>query len=150
NPPNPWLSTAVEYLDEIPPARLEVFEDHTRSILASNDSPDLGFRWSVNPYRGCQHACAYCYARPGHEYLGLGAGTDFDRKIVVKPRAPALLREAFERARWQGELVVFSGVTDCYQPLEATYELTRGCLEVCRDYRNPVGIITKSALIERD
>jgi DNA repair photolyase len=150
NPPNPWLSTEVEYFEEIPRARLEVFEDHTRSILATNDSPDLGFRWSVNPYRGCHHACAYCYARPGHEYLGMGAGTDFDRRIVVKPRAPELLREAFERKRWEGELVMFSGVTDCYQPLEATYRLTRGCLEVCRDYRNPAGIITKSALIERD
>jgi DNA repair photolyase len=150
NPPNPWLSTEVEYLDEIPPAELEVYEDHTREILAHNDSPDVGFSWSVNPYRGCFHACSYCYARPTHEYLGLGAGTDFERKITVKPEAPGLLREAFERRSWKGELVVFSGVTDCYQPLEASYRLTRGCLEVCADYRNPVGIITKSPLIERD
>src|SRR6267142_533708 len=150
NPPNPWLSTEVEYLDEIPPAELEVYEDHTRNILATNDSPDIGFKWSVNPYRGCFHACAYCYARPTHEYLGLGAGTDFDRKITVKPEAHKLLREAFERPSWKGELVVFSGVTDCYQPLEASYRLTRGCLEVCAEYRNPVGIITKSPLIERD
>jgi DNA repair photolyase len=91
-----------------------------------------------------------CYARPTHEYLGLGAGTDFERKITVKPEAPRLLREAFERPGWKGELVVFSGVTDCYQPLEASYRLTRGCLEVCAEYRNPVGIITKSPLIERD
>jgi len=305
NPPNPWLSTEVEYLDEIPPAELEVYEDHTREILSHNDSPDVGFSWSVNPYRGCFHACAYCmaggtrilmadaterplarirpgdtiygtvlregsrrvvrtrvlahwqslksawrvtiedgtvlvasgdhrfltrsgwkfvtgapgaasrrphlttqdfllgtgaserdiegrdvngpaglrvarveplraelpmfdittgtgdfiangvvshncYARPTHEYLGLGAGTDFERKITVKPEAPRLLREAFERPSWKGELVVFSGVTDCYQPLEASYRLTRGCLEVCAEYRNPVGIITKSPLIERD
>ena len=296
NPPNPWLSTEVEYLEEIPPAELEVYEDHTREILAHNDSPDVGFSWSVNPYRGCFHACAYClsgetrilmgdgstrplvelrtgdviygtvisgddrryvrttvlahwktekrafrivledgttlvasgdhrfltevgwrrvadpsglirerfpsiaqarnieteglksaaklgvasveplgvdlpmydittgtgdfiangvvshncYARPTHEYLGLGAGTDFERKITVKPDAPRLLREAFDRRSWQGELVVFSGVTDCYQPLEASYRLTRGCLEVCAEYRNPVGIITKSPLIERD
>ena len=305
NPPNPWLSTEVEYLDEIPPAELEVYEDHTREILSGNDSPDVGFSWSVNPYRGCFHACAYCmvgetrilmadgtgsplarirpgdtiygtvlregsrrvvrtrvlahwqslksawrvtleegtvlvasgdhrfltrtgwkfvtgasgaasqrphlttqdfllgtgaserdiegrdvngpsglrvarleplraelpmfdittgtgdfiangvvshncYARPTHEYLGLGAGTDFERKITVKPEAPRLLREAFERPSWKGELVVFSGVTDCYQPLEASYRLTRGCLEVCAEYRNPVGIITKSPLIERD
>ncbi|MCA1828823.1 MAG: radical SAM protein, partial [Myxococcales bacterium] len=102
------------------------------------------------PYRGCWHACGYCYARPTHEYLGLGAGTDFDRKITVKPDAPRLLKEAFERNSWKGELIVFSGVTDCYQPLEASYRLTRGCLEVCADYRNPVGIITKSPLIERD
>jgi DNA repair photolyase len=150
NPPNPWLSTEVEYLDEIPPAELEVYEDHTREILAHNDSPDVGFSWSVNPYRGCFHGCLYCYARPTHEYLGFGAGTDFDRKITVKPEAPRLLREAFERPSWKGELVVFSGVTDCYQPLEASYRLTRGCLEVCAEYRNPVGIITKSPLIERD
>lgn len=150
NPPNPWLSTEVEYLDEIPPAELEVYEDHTREILAHNDSPDVGFSWSVNPYRGCFHACAYCYARPTHEYLGLGAGTDFERKITVKPEAPRLLREAFERPSWKGELVVFSGVTDCYQPLEASYRLTRGCLEVCAAYGNPAGIITKSPLIERD
>jgi DNA repair photolyase len=150
NPPNPWLSTEVEYLDEIPPAELEVYEDHTREILSHNDSPDVGFSWSVNPYRGCFHSCSYCYARPSHEYLGFGAGTDFDRKITVKPEAPRLLREAFERPGWQGELVVFSGVTDCYQPLEASYRLTRGCLEVCAEYRNPVGIITKSPLIERD
>ena len=91
-----------------------------------------------------------CYARPTHEYLGLGAGTDFERKITVKPEAPRLLREAFERPSWKGELVVFSGVTDCYQPLEASYRLTRGCLEVCAEYANPVGIITKSPLIERD
>src|SRR5436305_16023 len=90
NPPNPWLSSHVEYLEEIPPARLEVYEDHTRAILATNDSPDVGFAWSVNPYRGCFHACAYCYARPTHEYLGLGAGTDFDRKITVKPEAAGL------------------------------------------------------------
>src|ERR1700704_4175541 len=150
NPPNPWSTTEVEYLEEAPPARLEVYEDHTREILSHNDSPDVGFSWSVNPYRGCFHACAYCYARPSHEYLGFGAGTDFDRKITVKPEAPRLLREAFERRSWKGELVVFSGVTDCYQPLEASYRLTRGCLEVCAEYRNPVGIITKSPLIERD
>ena len=310
NPPNPWRTTEVEYLEGAPEAKLEVFEDATREILATNDSPDIGFRWSVNPYRGCFHGCAYCltgetrillgdgttrplselragdtvygtvagaryrcyaktrvlahwstlkpayrvtledgtflvasgdhrfltrrgwkyvtgtgqgaarrphltttdrflgvgaglancrkrdfegsaikgdtplgvvaierlgrvlpmfdittgtgdfiangvvshncYARPTHEYLGLGAGTDFERKITVKPRAAALLREAFDRPSWQGELVAFSGVTDCYQPLEASYRLTRGCLEVCADYRNPVGIVTKSPLIERD
>lgn len=151
NPPNPWATTAVEYLDgEAPLAALEVYEDETRGILSHNDSPDVGFSWSVNPYRGCFHACAYCYARPSHEYLSFGAGTDFDRKIVVKKRAPALLREAFDAPMWQGERVVFSGVTDCYQPLEASYRLTRGCLEVCAEYRNPAGIITKSPLVERD
>ena len=151
NPPNPWSGTELEYLEgDAPDARLQVFEDRTRSILAKNDSPDVGFSWSVNPYRGCFHACAYCYARPSHEYLSFGAGTDFDRKIIVKPEAAALLREAFERKSWTGELVVFSGVTDCYQPLEASYRLTRQCLEVCAEYKNPVGIITKSPLVERD
>jgi len=318
NPPNPWASTDVRYLEgEAPHADLRVFEDHTRQILSKNDSPDVGFTWSVNPYRGCFHACAYCldgetpilmgdgsarplrdlrvgetvygtssdgtyrhcrqtlvlahwrtmkpayrvrlmdgteliasgdhrfltqrgwthvlrgqqtpfagphltpgdrllgldplrfglpqdafrmapndiegspiesmgcrrvlsieplgrdlpmydittgtgdfiargvvshncYARPSHEYLSFGAGTDFERKIVVKPDAAALLREAFDKPAWKGELVVFSGVTDCYQPLEASYGLTRGCLEVCAEYKNPAAIITKSPLIERD
>ena len=86
NPPNPWATTEVEYLESAPEVKLEVFEDHTRQILAKNDSPDVGFTYSVNPYRGCFHACAYCYARPSHEYLSLGAGTDFDRKIMVKLR----------------------------------------------------------------
>jgi DNA repair photolyase len=150
NPPNPWASTEVEYLEEVPEVRLEVFVDGTRNILARNDSPDVGFTWSVNPYRGCFHGCAYCYARPSHEYLGFGAGTDFDRKIVVKPNAPALLRAAFAKKSWRRETVVFSGVTDCYQPLEASYRLTRGCLEVCVARANPAAVITKSALVERD
>jgi DNA repair photolyase len=151
NPPNPFAWSTLDYDDgEIPGAPLQVFEDRSRSILAKNDSPDVGFRWSVNPYRGCFHGCEYCFARPTHEYLSLGAGTDFERKIVVKPEAPALLREAFDRRAWTGELVVFSGVTDCYQPLEASLGLTRGCLEVCVEYRNPAGFITKSPVIERD
>jgi DNA repair photolyase len=151
NPPNPWASSEIEYLDgEAPLAELEVYEDHTKGILARNDSPDLPFEWSVNPYRGCFHACAYCYARPTHEYLSFGAGTDFERKIVVKKRAPELLREAFDAPRWAGGRIVFSGVTDCYQPIEASYRLTRGCLEACVEYQNPAAIITKAPLIERD
>lgn len=150
NPPNPFSATHVDWLGEPPPQPVEVYFDHTREILSVNDSPDIPFRYSVNPYRGCFHGCAYCYARPTHEYLSFGAGTDFDRKLVVKPEAPALLKAAFERRSWQGELVVFSGNTDCYQPLEASYGLTRACLEVCLTYRNPVGVITKAALIERD
>ena len=150
NPPNPWSATSVDFLGEPPAARLHVYEDATREILSRNDSPDVGFTWSVNPYRGCGHACAYCYARPTHEYLGFGAGTDFDTRIVAKLRAAGLLREAFERPSWRGETVVFSGVTDPYQPLEASLRLTRACLEVCAAYRNPVGLITKSALVERD
>lgn len=150
NPPNPWASSAVEYLEEVPLAKVEIFEDATQSIIAKNDSPDLGFSYSVNPYRGCNHACAYCFARPSHEYLSFGAGTDFDTKIVVKRDAARLLREAFERPSWKGELLMFSGVTDCYQPLEASLRLTRGCLEVCAEYRNPVTMVTKGVLVERD
>lgn len=151
NPPNPFSSTSAHWLEGMESAaRVVVHEDHTRSILAKNTSPDIGFNFSVNPYRGCQHACAYCYARPGHEYLSMGAGTDFDTQIVVKPDAPALLEAAFDKPSWRGEQVMFSGVTDCYQPLEASYRLTRGCLEVCARYRNPVGLITKSPLVERD
>ncbi len=150
NPPNPYLTEHRELLGEPPVAEPEVYEDNSQSILSRNDSPDLGFRWSVNPYRGCFHACSYCYARPTHEYFGLGAGTDFERKIIVKPKAPELLRQAFLRPSWRGEQIVFSGVTDCYQPLEAGWKLTRGCLEVCLKFRNPVAVITKSLLIRRD
>jgi DNA repair photolyase len=150
NPPNPWSSTFVEYLEGSPEVKLDVYEDQSRTILSKNDSPDVGFTYSVNPYRGCFHACAYCYARPGHEYLSFGAGTDFDRKIVVKVRAAELLRTAFRKKTWKRETVVFSGVTDCYQPLEASYRLTRACLEVCAEASNPIAVITKAPLIERD
>lgn len=151
NPPNRFLKLAVEYEDgQAPDADLEVYADDSKSIVAKNDSPDLGFTYSVNPYRGCYHGCAYCYARPTHEYLSLGAGTDFDRKLLVKPRARALLQAVFDKPSWTGELLMFSGVTDCYQPLEAQYQLTRQCLELCLAYRQPCAIITKAPLIERD
>jgi len=150
NPPNPYLSEQRELLGEPPAAELEVYEDESKSILSHNDSPDIGFRWSINPYRGCWHACSYCYARPTHEYFGFGAGTDFERKIFIKRRAPQLLEQALRRPAWKGERIVFSGVTDCYQPLEAAWKLTRGCLAVCLAFRNPVAIITKSLLIRRD
>jgi len=150
NPPNPFESRHRDLLEPAPAARLEMYDDASREILSRNDSPDLSFRWSVNPYRGCFHACAYCYARPTHEYWGLGAGTDFESKIIVKRQASALLRQAFEKPSWKGELIVFSGNTDCYQPLEASLELTRACLEVCAEYRNPVAIITKAVLVQRD
>ena len=150
NPPNPFTTLTTECLEDAPGTRIEYLEDASRQILAHNDSPDIGFNHSVNPYRGCAHACAYCYARPGHEYLGMGAGTDFETRIVVKKRAPELLREAFDKPSWKGELVAFSGVTDCYQPIEAKLELTRRCLQVCAEYRNPVTVITKAPLIERD
>ncbi|MCZ7647620.1 MAG: PA0069 family radical SAM protein [Planctomycetota bacterium] len=150
NPPNPWRSEHVEWLGEPPEAKLDVYVERSKSILSENDSPDIGFRWSVNPYRGCFHACAYCYARPTHQYLDFGAGTDFERKLVVKINAPELLRAAFRKPSWRGETAVFSGVTDCYQPLEASYGLTRSCLEVCAEFRNPVSLITKGALVRRD
>ncbi len=149
NPPSRFLETSIEW-EDAPPARLAVYEDDGKSILTRNDSPDVPFVWSVNPYRGCFHGCTYCYARPSHEYLGFGAGTDFERKIVVKPRAAELLASAFHRSSWHGERICFSGNTDCYQPIERTLGLTRDCLEVCLRYRNPVGIITKSSVIRRD
>ena len=149
NPPSPWTGW-TEW--EVPPpsARLEVFLDASKTILSRNDSPDLPFRYSVNPYRGCFHGCAYCYARPSHEHLGLGAGTDFDWKLLVKPEAPALLRAALRAPKWVPEVILFSGNTDCYQPIELQYRLTRACLEVCVEEENPVSVITKSALPERD
>ncbi|MGC6489566.1 MAG: PA0069 family radical SAM protein [Planctomycetota bacterium] len=150
NPPNPWSTQHTELLGEAPDAALQVFEEDARSIVSENQSPDIPFRWSINPYRGCFHGCAYCYARPTHQYLGFGAGSDFERRIVVKRNAAALLRARLSRRSWRGENLVFSGVTDCYQPLEASYRLTRACLEVCLEFRQPVGIITKGALVERD
>ncbi|MEK7468039.1 MAG: PA0069 family radical SAM protein [Planctomycetota bacterium] len=150
NPPRRWNLLQHEFVDAPPPAKLEVFEELAKSVLVENDSPDVGFRWSVNPYRGCIHGCAYCYARPSHQYWDFGAGTDFERKIVVKVNAPEKLREGFRKRSWAGENVTFSGNTDCYQPLEAEYRVTRRCLEVCLEFRNPVGIITKAALIRRD
>ena len=152
NPPNPWLSTHVEWLDQPPAARLEVYEEESRSILATNDSPDISFTYSVNPYRGCQHACAYCYARPTHQFLGFGAGTDFETRVVVKTNAAELLRRELASRRWRAgrHTIAFSGVTDCYQPLEACYELTRACLAVAHEFRHPVAIITKGALVRRD
>jgi DNA repair photolyase len=150
NPPNPYESQYHEWLEPPPPVRVEVYEEQARSILSENDSPDVGFRWSVNPYRGCQHACAYCYARPTHEYLGFGAGSDFETRLVVKTNAAELLDEALRRPAWSGELVAFSGVTDCYQPLEAVWGLTRACLEVCLAFGNPIGVVTKSYLVVRD
>lgn len=140
----------MEWLGEPPNAPLHVYEERAKSIVNEIESPDVGMMWSVNPYRGCQHACAYCYARPSHQYWGFGAGTDFDRNIVVKVNAADLLRAQFDKKSWKGESITFSGNTDCYQPLEASYRLTRACLEVCLDYRNPAHVITKSALVRRD
>ncbi len=126
------------------------YRDSSRSILAKNDSPDLPFSYSINPYRGCEHGCIYCYARPSHEFLGFSAGLDFESKIMVKMDAARLLQETFEKKSWEPQLVALSGNTDCYQPIERKLELTRKCLKVFLNYCNPVGIITKNALIERD
>ncbi len=150
NPPNPWASDHVEWLGEPPNAELVVYEQTARSILSKNDSPDIPFQYGINVYRGCFHGCAYCYARPTHQYLDFGAGTDFESKIVVKTNAPELLEDAFMKPSWAGETVCMSGNTDSYQPLEATYGLTRRCLEVCVKFRNPVVIITKGSLVRRD
>lgn len=150
NPPNPWESTRVEWLGEPPPARTQVYEEQAGEVLSENDSPDLPFRWTFNPYRGCHHGCGYCYARNTHTWLGFGAGSDFERRLVVKTNAVEQLGRRLASPGWRGERIAFSGVTDCYQPLEASYELTRGALALCRDHRNPVAIVTKGALVERD
>lgn len=130
--------------------KTQVLYDYSKSILASNDSPDIPFTFSVNPYRGCEHGCSYCYARPTHETLGMNAGLDFESKIMVKPEAPALLRAALEKRSWKPQPIAFSGVTDCYQPLERRFRLTRACLEVLAEFRNPAVIITKNILVLRD
>ncbi len=162
NPPNRFERIHVESdpdLDadtwgEDPAERLapttQFFDDASASILSRNDSPDVPFTFGVNPYRGCEHGCAYCYARPYHEYLGWSSGLDFETKILVKRRAPALLREALSKPSWQAEPLAFSGATDCYQPCERHFRLTRQCLEVALELRNPVGIVTKNRLITRD
>jgi len=124
--------------------------DASQSIITSNDSPDIPFRYSMNPYRGCEHGCVYCYARPGHEYLGFDAGLDFESRIMVKQRAPQLLRQALCKPAWTGEHLAISGVTDCYQPAERHFRLTRGLLEVAAEARQAVSIITKNALVTRD
>ena len=151
NPPNPYHQYSAEFLGEPPPTKLEVFEEiATKSIITKSNMPEMGIRYTVNCYRGCIHACTYCFARRYHEFLGYGAGTDFETKIVAKINAPAVLREELKRTREKIGQLEFSFTTDPYLPLEANYELTRKCLIICRDFRMPVGIITKSPLITRD
>ncbi len=139
-----------DFLEELGTLNTEFLPDTSKSIITENDSPDVTFRYSLNPYRGCEHGCAYCYARPTHEYFGLNAGLDFESKIFVKERAPELFREFLARDRWQSELIAMSGVTDCYQPAERRFHLTRACLEVALEARQPIGIVTKNALVLRD
>lgn len=161
NVPNRFERTRVEAdweqwetADELPPepgrGKTQFLPDASQSILSENDSPDIGFRWSINAYRGCEHGCAYCYARPYHEYLGMSAGLDFETKILVKFDAPELLRKELAAKNWQPETIVMSGVTDCYQPGERQFRLTRGLLEVLLEARHPCGLITKNALVCRD
>jgi DNA repair photolyase len=135
---------------EDPSLRTVFLKDETRSIIAYNDSPDVGFNASINPYRGCEHGCIYCFARPNHEYLGFSAGLDFETKILVKDDAPELLRRELSSSRWQPQVIAISGVTDAYQPIERRLQLTRRCLEVLVEFRNPVVIITKNELVTRD
>ena len=136
--------------DEDPAPTTHFLKDSTRTIINYNDSPDIGFSASINPYRGCEHGCIYCYARPTHEYLGFSAGLDFESKIMVKEDAPDLLRKELSSPKWKPQVIAMSGVTDCYQPVERKLKLTRRCLEVLAEFRNPVAIVTKNHLVTRD
>lgn len=128
----------------------QFLKDRTRKILSTNESPDVGFEVSLNPYRGCEHGCVYCYARPTHEYLGFSSGLDFESKILIKENAPELLRKQLSSAGWKPKVIAMSGVTDPYQPVEHRLQITRRCLEVLVEFRNPVAIVTKNALVTRD
>ncbi len=156
NPPNRFHPLEIEYdgdwLEEESPVlpQTQFYADATRQIFSFNDSPDVGFDTSINPYRGCEHGCAYCYARPTHEYFGLSAGLDFESKIFVKQQAPQLLEKEFRKPNYRPRPIALSGNTDPYQPVERHLRLTRRLLEVMRTYRNPVIIVTKNALVTRD
>jgi len=136
--------------EALPNPKTVFLEDHSESIIVRNNSPDIGFGAGINPYRGCEHGCAYCYARPYHEYLGFSAGLEFETKIMVKRRAGELLRRELSNPKWKPEVLAMSGVTDCYQPAERQFRITRACLEVLAEFRNPVSIITKNFLVTRD
>jgi len=136
--------------DDISSPHTQFLTDSSKTIIAYNDSPDVGFDASVNAYRGCEHGCIYCYARPTHEFLGFSAGLDFETKIMVKHDAPELLRKELSTSKWKPQVLAMSGVTDCYQPIEKKLRLTRQCLEVCLEFRNPVVIVTKNYLVTRD
>jgi DNA repair photolyase len=153
NPVNRFTQIRVEWQpgeEDAPPPQTQFYEDDSQSIIVYNESPDIPYAAGINPYRGCEHGCIYCYARPYHEYLGLSAGLDFETKIFVKTRAPELLRREFMKRSWKPQTLGLSGVTDCYQPIERKLRITRGILEVCAEFRNPVQLITKNALILRD
>ena len=156
NPHNRFTALRVEVDEDAwiggdpKPLKTIFLKDDSQSILVPNQSEDLSFDYGVNPYRGCEHGCAYCYARPSHEYLGFSAGLDFESKIVVKADAPELLERALAKRSYKPGILAMSGITDCYQPVERKLEITRRCLEVMARFRNPVGVITKNALVTRD
>jgi DNA repair photolyase len=155
NPANRFVRLALERdadwnPEDEPAPRTQFLRDHSQTVISRNSSPDIPFETSLNPYRGCEHGCAYCYARPFHEYLGFSSGLDFETKIMVKHDAPELLRRELSSPKWKPQLVAMSGVTDCYQPIERKLQLTRRCLAVLADFRNPVGIVTKNSLVTRD
>ncbi|PWN08076.1 PA0069 family radical SAM protein [Rhodohalobacter mucosus] len=155
NPKNRFRDEKVEYVVDVNSGQLNkpkttLLKDHTGSIISTNNSPDIGFDVSVNPYRGCEHGCVYCYARPSHEFLGMSLGLDFESKIVVKYEAPRLLRETLAKKSWKPQTLVMSGVTDPYQPVEKKLRITRGCIEVLAGCLHPLVIITKNYLVTRD
>jgi DNA repair photolyase len=154
NPQNRFETLQYTADDEAAPdptaPRTIYLRDPSRTLITYNDSPDVGFEASINPYRGCEHGCIYCFARPTHEYLSFSAGLDFETKIVVKEDAPELLREELSSTSWKPQTIAISGVTDAYQPIERKLQLTRRCLSVLAEFRNPVAIITKSHLVTRD
>ena len=154
NPQNRFEKLAYVRDEEAPPddesPNTIYLRDPSRTVIAHNDSPDVGFTYSINPYRGCEHGCIYCYARPTHEYLGFSAGLDFETKIVVKEDAPELLREELLSPKWTPDVIAISGVTDPFQPIERKLEITRRCLAVLAEFRNPTAIITKNHLVTRD
>src|SRR6202162_816869 len=156
NPPNRFEALHYELEDwcepdmEAGPVRTQFFRDDSQSVISYNNSPDVGFDASLNPYRGCEHGCAYCYARPTHEYLGFSAGIDFESRILVKPNASSLLAAELAKSSWTPQNLALSGVTDCYQPIERKLKITRACLQVLAEFRNPVIVITKNHLVTRD
>lgn len=157
NPANKYAALSYERMHseaiddwETSPRQTEFIVDDSKTLVNKVTSPDVGMLYSANPYQGCEHGCIYCYARNSHEYWGYSAGIDFESKIVVKKNAPALLRQFFDNRNWQPATLSLSGNTDCYQPIERSMKITRALLEICLDYRNPVGIITKNALVLRD
>lgn len=155
NPANRFAATTSERFEDYDPSedpapRTQFIPDASVSLITYNDSPDIPFTASLNVYRGCEHGCAYCYARPYHEYLGFSPGLDFETKIVVKYQAPELLRQELASPKWKPQALAMSGVTDCYQPVERKLQLTRRVLEVLLEFRNPVGIVTKNHLVTRD